>query len=44
MVPGSPFRAGPDAVGMHRLMLKIRGKANNLRNDATQAVQRLAKP
>jgi hypothetical protein len=29
---------------MHRLMLEIRGKANDLRNDATQAVQRLAKP
>lgn len=41
--------AGPDAEtamdGMHRLMLDIRTRADNLRrlhDDATQAVQRLA--
>ena len=43
--------AGPDAEtamdGMHRLILDIRARADNLRrlhDDATQAVQRLANP
>jgi hypothetical protein len=47
----SVLMAGPDAEtameGMHRLMLEIRGRADDLRtfhDDATRAVHRLANP